>query len=162
VEESGADEVREIPLSKGQVALVDDEDYEMLTGMGVWYAMKTRNCYYAVRKGERRHGVQPPTILMHVVIMGQKGIDHINGDGTDNRRSNLRPCNHAQNMQNSRLARDNTSGHKGVYFDGRRNKWFAKINAFGKSYYLGQYDRFEDAVAAREEAALKYHGAFAR
>lgn len=91
-------------------------------------------------------------------------VDHINGDKTDNRISNIRATNHASNMRNRRIGALNTSGIIGVHRDNARNMWSAEIGRDGKRFRLGRFADFESAVAARRaaEAALSFgptHGA---
>lgn len=89
-------------------------------------------------------------------------IDHVNGDRTDNRWENLRIATPHQNMCNSKIRSNNTSGHKGVSFCKVKKKWYAYIRAHGKSIALGRYHKLEDAIAARLAGEAKYHGDFAR
>ena len=89
-------------------------------------------------------------------------IDHINGDPSDNRIANLRACTHAQNMQNQRIGRSNTSGLKGVSWSIAASKWKAKISNNKKVHYLGVFENIEDAHAAYAAAAKKLHGKFAK
>ena len=97
------------------------------------------------------HGEWPP-----------EDIDHINSERADNRLCNLRPATRAQNCQNSRLYRSNTSGFKGVVWHARGSKWSARIRANGRVHHLGRYTTAEAAHAAYVAAAVKYHGEFAR
>lgn len=90
---------------------------------------------------------------------GQLVIDHINGDGLDNRICNLRAVTHQQNLFNSRLSIKNKSGHRGVYWGGYT--WVAYIRAEGKMRYLGSSKVFEEAVAIYQLAANKFRGEFA-
>ena len=102
-------------------------------------------------------------IQMHRLIMNvAEGeiIDHINHDGLDNRKSNLRICTTAQNEWNARKSPRNTSGIKGVNFDKRRKQWRARISCNGKRYELGFFDTKEEAKQARFEAEEKLHGEF--
>ncbi|MFA6118161.1 MAG: HNH endonuclease [Sphingomonas sp.] len=89
-------------------------------------------------------------------------IDHINGNGLDNRRSNLRGATQRQNLQNAGRRVDNTSGFKGVYYSQASKKWAAQIRYEGKQKYLGLFHDARDAAKAYNAAALKYFGAFAR
>ena len=88
-----------------------------------------------------------------------KEIDHMNGDGTDNRIVNLRPANRFINNKNSRKRHDNLSGFTGVSWYGRLNKWQVCIGFNDKQIYLGLFDSLLDAVCARKngERAYDYH-----
>jgi len=99
---------------------------------------------------------------MHILITGYKigrRVDHINGNGLDNRRSNLRIATSQQNNRNRKICNLNTSGFKGVRLD--RNKWRADIRIDGKRKNLGRFVNPEAAAAAYDEAARKYFGEFA-
>jgi hypothetical protein len=87
-------------------------------------------------------------------------IDHINGDGLDNRIANLRLATRAENASNARRALDNISGTKGVQSNG--NGYMARIRVHGKQHYLGTFRTLEEAVEARRKAADELHGVFAR
>lgn len=89
-------------------------------------------------------------------------VDHINGNKLDNRRCNLRPVTHQQNLQNCDLRKDNTSGEKGVSWHKNAKKWESYIKANGKRIHLGLFNSKEDAVRAYQEAAEKYFGEFRR
>jgi hypothetical protein len=89
-------------------------------------------------------------------------IDHANGDSADNRIDNLRAATPSQNNMNSRIRSDNTSGHRGVRWHKRKQKWEVSIRRDTKRYYVGDYKNLDEAVAARREAEAKYHGQFAR
>lgn len=89
-------------------------------------------------------------------------IDHINGNPIDNRLSNLRECNHFQNMQNSRMKKNNKCGIKGVCHDKRRDLWFARIMVNRQVIWLGYFGDKHSAGEAYKAAAHKYHGEFAR
>jgi len=89
------------------------------------------------------------------------GIDHINGDTSDNRIENLRAATHTQNMQNVRRRSDSTSGFKGVSFRKDRGDWQAYIAHGEKRVHLGFHPLPEIAAKAYNEAAVKFHGEFA-
>lgn len=89
-------------------------------------------------------------------VFPKGNIDHINGDPSDNRISNLRDVSQAENLKNQRMRGDNTSGVLGVCWDKSRNKWKAQINVDGKNKGLGRYDSKDDAIKARMEADVKY------
>ena len=154
----------EIPLTQGQVALIDDEDFE-LVGQYKWSAFwSTRGrCFYAVRTTQKNY--KRTTIYMHRLIMGVDGavkVDHINHCTLDNRRSELRVATHSQNMFNRGKTIKNTSGYKGVTWDAANHKWVAEIWANNKKTHLGRFITKEAAYSAYCEAALRLHGEFAR
>lgn len=97
------------------------------------------------------HGEHPPK-GMH--------IDHVNGDKTDNRIANLRLATVAQNIQNQKIHRDNTSGYKGVVFHKPTKKWMARIKANDQVHYLGVFDKPEEAYTAYMDASRRLHGEF--
>jgi hypothetical protein len=150
--------VVEIPLTRGMIALVDDEDAPRVLEGPKWRAVPDHRTYYAQRYRRREDGVKT-TIKMHALITGQSGTDHINGNGLDNRRSNLRVATVAQNLWNQGLRVDNTSGYKGVYPTGRR--WRSKIVVAGKRFELGVFDDPADAARAYDQAAREHFGEFA-
>lgn len=83
-------------------------------------------------------------------------IDHINGNGTDNRWSNLREVSHITNSKNQKLRSTNSSGITGVYWSEQRQKWCASITVKGKSIALGRHDTKEEAVEARKQAEREH------
>lgn len=89
-------------------------------------------------------------------------IDHINGDGLDNRKNNIRICTQAQNMSNQKKQiRATSSKYKGVKFDKSRNLWHARIKPNSKEIFLGRFDSEHAAAIAYNIAAKKYFGDFA-
>jgi hypothetical protein len=105
---------------------------------------------------------------MHRVIAARMGldlseiIDHMDGNGLNNSRSNLRAATNAQNLQNRGKQKNNTSGIKGVSWDKARSKWAAEIRSQGKRYHLGRFDTKEEAAEAYRKAAKKLHKEFAK
>jgi len=105
------------------------------------------------------------TMQFHNIIMwAPRGmfIDHINGDPLDNRYENLRIVTPHQNIMNQGLRSNNKSGHKGVKWDKRIEKWCASIGYNYKNIYLGSFDKKEDAVNARQTAEKEYYGEYRR
>ncbi len=99
---------------------------------------------------------------MHQLLLPDATIaDHIDGDGLNNRRSNLRPASEAQNAAHARKGKNNTSGFKGVDQNGGRSSWRARILVNGKSLYLGRFSTKEEAARAYDAAALVHFGEFA-
>lgn len=155
---------REIPLTQGQVAIVDETNYRALAAYK-WYAYwsPSNKTYYA-RRNQTEKGGKRVTVLMHrVVLSAQAGkeIDHINGNGTDNRKTNLRVATCSQNCQNQTAKASNKCGFKGVCLHPRNRNWVAKIMREGRSYHIGVFDTPEEASAAYAEAAKRLHGDFA-
>jgi len=155
----------EIPLTQGQFALIDDDDFEMIS-KHEWYALrnpKTKS-FYAVTSIRKPDGKQT-ALLMHRLIMGaQPGeeVDHIHHLTLDNRKSELRRCTVAQNQHNAGKREDNTSGFKGVSWHKECQKWRADIKLNGKKKHLGLFIAPEAAHQAYCKAALELHGDFAR
>lgn len=144
---------KEITLTNGKVALIDDEDFEKLNEFN-WYFRKEG---YAV--SNTKH-------LMHRLVMNApKGyqVDHINLNKLDNRKSNLRLANASTNKANDGLRANNTSGYKGVQcMRGRKKPWMSRIKVNYKNIYLGYYYTPEEAARAYNEAAYIYFGEYAR
>ena len=146
-----------ICLTKGYFTIVDMEDYERLSKWKWRAHVKNDKIVYAVR--QKRVGDKQVKIYMHREIMNTPKhlkVDHINWNGLDNRRENLRNCTVAQNSQNSRLARNNTSGYKGVRENKVSGGWIAGIYVDNEYIYLGSFRKKEDAIEAYRIASLKY------
>lgn len=155
--------MREIKLTQGKVAIVDDEDYEWLN-QWKWYADKYKDTFYVKRRCYLSGG-SGKSLYMHRVIMnptGKQKVDHKLGNGLDNRKKNLRICTHRQNICNTRKKDNSSSKYLGVFLDKKRNEWLAAIGVNYKVLYLGRYKKESDAAKAYNEAAKKYHGEFAR
>jgi len=153
----------EIPLTRGKFAKINLEDAPLVLRFK-WRATPHDRTFYAVTTTPRRLGHR--NIYMHRLLMesssGDRSIDHINGDGLDNRRCNLRPASPCQQLANQRrLHRDNVSGFKGVSIEKRTGKWRARIMVEGRDISLGQFDSIEAAAAAYDIAARKLSGEFA-
>lgn len=154
---------REIPLTQGQVAVVDAADYEWLN-QWKWYASwcKRMRGYYAKRDAYRHEKVWMHRLILGLEIGDKLVADHQNNNTLDNRRSNLRIATSAQNCANSRIKRNNRSGFKGVYFKTDRAKWAAVICVGGRRKFLGCFTTPELAHAAYCNAAKTLCGEFAR
>lgn len=155
---------KEIELTQGKYALVDDADYAELS-KHKWTLIRGdhhRAPDYAVRSV--KIDGKPKAILMHRQIMGfpNCGIDHIDGNGLNNCRENLRTATQQQNNFNRRIYKNNQSGYKGVYMNTGKRKWRAVIRFDKKSIHLGYYFTKEDAAIAYDDAAREYFGEFAK
>lgn len=148
--------MKEIALTQGRVAIVDDEDYAVLSKHHWFYVAAG----YAKRSPKKRG---EPQISMARDILGLsykdgRTADHINGDKLDNRRENLRVVRHSQSVRN-RLWASNPSGFKGVCKRGGR--WLAQVASDGKKFHLGMFDTPQQAAIAYDHAALVLHGVYA-
>lgn len=154
--------MKTIQLTQGKVALVDDADYAELSKYK-WCAWRIGGNWYSKRGiGTRKSFTQ---VYMHRVIMGAlpgQQVDHINGDGLDNRRCNLRIATMAQNQANRRKSPGTSSAYKGVTLDTKKGGWIAYIKVRQKRIHLGHFADEVDAARAYDAAALKYFGEFAR
>ncbi len=143
-----------IPLTQGKVAIVDDLDFKKLN----------RFKWYFEKSGYAGRDFKGKTIRMHQFIMNtpkKLHTDHINGDGLDNRRDNLRLATVAENTRNQKIRKDNTSGYKGVSFNKNRQKWQSYINYKCKMIHLGFFTFPEYAALKYNFEAKKLFGEFA-
>ena len=157
-----------IPLSKGYVTIVDSCDAGLASGRK-WIANVAYRPDGSVRTvyAYRRQffdGVLR-TVYLHRLIAGTPTgmfTDHIDGDGLNNRRSNLRTADVQQNSCNQRLSLANSSGHKGVYWHKASGLWHAQIKKDGRKYSLGYFSDVEAAAAAYSKASTEIHGEYGR
>ena len=156
--------MKQIPLTQGQFALVDDTDYDWLN-QWKWCVTGIEEAFYAIRNSPKIEG-KSHQIFMHRVILGleykdgQQG-DHTNHNTLDNRRANLRICTQQQNQMNQKLQKNKTSRFKGVCWDKQHKKWKAGIKVKKELKNLGRFNTEEDAATAYNKAAKKYFGEFA-
>jgi|SRR6516162_8902626 hypothetical protein len=149
------------PNYPGLVALIDDQDQPLITGD--WTILRGKRTFYAARgrgsRNNRRYW------YMHRVILGitdpKVQADHINGNGLDNRRVNLRIVTNKQNSHNSRPHRDGSSKYRGVSWDQSRRRWRAQYAIDGRPKFLGRFDSEVEAAKAYDDAVLKRSGEFA-
>lgn len=155
--------MKKIKLTKGQYALVDDEDFERLNSHA-WYAsFQSSNGKYFAESHTCGRELASPTRKMHRILTNAPQgmeVDHINGNSLDNRKSNLRVCSKSENMRNRDTPVHNKCGYKGVHRNGKR--WRARITVNGVIIELGYHDSPEDAARAYNLVAPKYHGEFAK
>jgi hypothetical protein len=149
-----------VPLTQGYEAVIDATDVPLIDGKN-WHSYIAKSFRYAVTNvagedGVRRH------LRMHTAITGFPMTDHRDGDGLNNRRSNLRDVTFVENNQNARKRADNTSGYKGVTWNNRLGKWHAAIRAHNVRHHLGYFDTPEAAHAAYANASARLHGEFGR
>ncbi len=152
----------EIKLSSGHIVLVDKEDYDLISEHR-WYLSNIRlKIPYAVTGNLKRYNGK--RLRMHRLIMNagpNQFIDHVNRNGLDNRRCNLRFCTRAQNNQNSYIPKG-VSKFKGVSWAKSRTIWEARIGVNHRLIFIGYFENEIEAAEAYDKAALKHFGEFAR
>lgn len=146
------------PKHPNTFAMVDDEDYPWLVAYP-WRATNNNGRLYVVRGDCGR------VVSMHREILGTPAdmhTDHLDGNGLNNTRCNLRKCSHSENQSNRGKQRNNTSGFKGVYWTGgRRNRWRAELICHRKRFRSGYFFCITKAAKAYDKLAKQYHGEFA-
>lgn len=150
-----------VPLTQGLVAVIDARDAPLVAGR-YWAASKAGSTFYAITNVRLSDG-RKSTLKMHRVIIGDTAaahVDHIDRNGLNNRRANLRAASCAENGANRPAQKNNRSGFKGVSFDMRSGKWRAEISKNGRRVSLGLHKSAELASAAYVEAAASMHGKF--
>jgi hypothetical protein len=142
--------MKRIPLSQGRFALVDDEDYDWLMTWR-WYANKDYNTFYATASRSECEGGN--LIYMHRLLLCHPMglvIDHLDHDGLNNQRSNLRAVTHRENLSNLRTK--GTSEYVGVSWSNAKSKWVSQIRIQGRKTFLGYFDIEADAASAYTNA----------
>lgn len=157
----------EIKLSAGFATVIDDIDSDLADEC--WYAQKDKRTHYAVRNSPRRRTQKTSVkIRLHRVVAERIGsvdgmfVDHVDGNGLNNVRSNIRIVTRCQNGWNRRKSENSASRFKGVFADRRSGKWRSEIMVLGIRINLGYFSVESIAAMAYDEAARKHHGEFAR
>jgi hypothetical protein len=148
---------KEILLSQGKIAIVDDDDYERLSAYKWCYSSSTGYAISARKLGGKK-------ILLHRFLLNappNKVTDHINRDKLDNRKENLRLCSRAENNCNIGIRSHNKGIYKGVYWVPTRQKWQVTIRHNKKPMYLGLFDNQHEAALMYNFWAIDLFGEFA-
>ena len=147
------------PIHRGEFVAIDDEDLPLVEPY-YWAARRTNTSIYAING--YHDGIYRPLHMHRLILNAPKGlfVDHINGNGLDNRRCNLRLCTASQNQANRRRLPTNKTGHRGVCRVGV--KWQAGIKKDGRSRHLGWFATAEEAGRAYDAAAKELFGEFAQ
>lgn len=149
---------KEIKLTQGKIAIVDDEDFERINKIK-WSASKyNKNLFRAIGKIKGKR-----VIMSRMIMNNPKGylIDHIDRNALNNKKSNLRLCNHSQNAINSTKNKNNTSGFKGVWWNKNSEVWQSAIMHKNKRYRLGSFEKKIDAVNSYNNKAKQLFREFA-
>jgi hypothetical protein len=153
---------RVFTLPTGHAALVDSTDWPVVNQYS-WAASTGEWGVYVIANTVKPDGRRTMIKLHRLLLDAPRNllVDHVNHDGLDNRRANLRLCNTSQNGGNSRMSRNNTSGYKGVGWHKQKGKWRAYIGVDRKLRHLGLFDDPWEAAQAYNVAALEAWGEFA-
>jgi hypothetical protein len=155
--------LKAIPLTKGYVAFVDDDDFAAVS-QKKWGAFHSNGNVYAASQTSRKDGPRRTLFMHRIINETPEGLhtDHVDGDTLNNCRSNLRSVTRAQNQWNRRADRQGSSKHKGVSWQASTGKWLAMIQANKRRIYLGIFADEEDAARAYASAAVEMFGEFNR
>ena len=156
-------------MNLNRYTLVDNEDYEWLS-QWKWHLTKNTHFPFTEYAKRNRPRAEKPDadILMHRMILRKHGIkiggklvDHINHNGLDNRKENIRMATRSENKAYGKIYRNNTSGYKGVSWDKEQNKWAVSISINGKDKKIGRFLNKEEAALVYNDVAKQYFGEFA-
>lgn len=160
--------MKEIQLTRGAIATVSDCDYDYLTNNFKWRLEPSRSTSYASCTHKTEDGVRRTLKMHRLIMMSIAGpltpdvfIDHIDHNGLNNTRENLRLATNTQNLQCSRIYKNNSTGYRGVSWAPHMNRFVSKIRVNKKLLHLGYFDNTIDAAKAYNKAAKEHFGEFA-
>ncbi len=151
-----------IPLTQGKFAIIDDEDFELVKGYK-WSASKASHTFYAITGIYKPDGTKT-TIAMHRLLLDLKkgeSCDHINHDGLDNRRCNIRKVSNQQNGMNRLKNKGCSCMFKGVCYYKQTKKWKAQIMIDGNPTHLGYFNTSLEGAFAYDKKAKELFGDYA-
>lgn len=155
--------MREIPLTQGQFAIVDDGDYDWLNQYK-WNVLKMNGGnFYAVRsslKNGKQYAIYMTRFILGLEFGDSRQADHQNHNTLDNRRDNIRICTPLQNQRNQKLRSNTSSKYKGVYWDKLKQKWGVQITINRKHKHLGYWIMEEVAALRYDMVAIREYGVF--
>lgn len=154
-----------VPLTQGYEAIIDAEDVPLIDGRP-WYAKVARKKNGSIARVYAVTKVQKVAVFMHREILrapvSSLEVDHIDSDGLNNRRANLRLVTVSENQMNRKISISNSSGYKGVCWNKRDKFWRAAITKGKVKTWLGNFRTAEDAAAAYARASAEIHGEYGR
>lgn len=150
-------------LTKGHFAIVDADLFDYLS-QWKWMVKKSRNLFYGGRKVRVENGFTK-TMMLHRQIMGlalddKRRVDHIDGNGLNCTKANMRVCSQGENARNRHVSLGSCK-YKGVHWDKDAGKFRSVIMKEGKRFHIGRFDCEHEAAARYNEAAKELHGEFA-
>jgi len=142
-------------MNRGFYALIDIDDIELVKS-NLWYIEISGRNKYAIAR------INGKAVKMHRLIMGypKRMCDHINGDGLDNRRKNLRLVTRSQNGRNRKVNKNSKTGFKGVTIS--RGRYYSRIGINGTSIFLGSFSKMKEAIKAYDAASIRFHREYGR
>lgn len=149
-----------IQLTRDMDAVIDTADHATVMAAGAWHAVRRASGVWYARHSIRVSRTQVRQVYLHQLLTGWELTDHIDGDGLNNTRANLRPATIQQNAMNRSITKRNTTGFKGVDF--YRGRFRARLGIDGRQRYLGIYATAEEAARVYDAAARTTFGAYAR
>ena len=159
---------------ESHVEVFDEIGGAFCVDLETYHVLKNLNRYWYVRVVKHKNGriekyvvskIDSKCVSLHTYIMNPEYgyiVDHIDGDGTNNKIENLRVVSIFQNNMNKGTAKNNTSGYKGVCWNKEKQKWQSRIQIDKKQLFLGCFDDIQEAVEARKDAEIKYYGEYSR
>lgn len=152
--------MKQIPLTQNKVALVDDDDFEIVNQFKWCFHQGYADRFTHYDDNKKQHHISLHRFIMNAPVHLQ--VDHLDGNGLNNQKRNLRLATHQQNAFNSEVQKNSGTGYKGVTWRPSNNTFQCRIRKDNKRIHIGIFKTKEEAALAYNQAAIKYHGEFAR